>query len=112
MSAAARKSKAGYRPWLLLWKILLGVFCLGVWHLGAIAGLLDRFFISEPSSVAARVWKLFIEGTIWTHLAVTVTEAFLSFGLGVLLGIAFGLALARMPRLASLLDPYLRLANS
>jgi NitT/TauT family transport system permease protein len=97
---------------MLLWQVLLGIFFLGAWQWGASAGLLDRLFFSEPSSVAARVWKLFLEGEIWTHLAVTVTEALLSFVLGVLLGIVFGLALARMPRLASLLDPYLRLANS
>ena len=112
MNATARESKKGHSPPMLLWQVLLGIFFLGAWQWGASAGLLDRFFFSEPGSVAARVWKLFIEGEIWTHLAVTVTEAFLSFVLGVLLGIVFGLVLARMPRLASLLDPYLRLANS
>ena len=97
---------------MLLWQVLLGIVWLGAWEWGASGGVLDKFFFSQPSNIVTRVWKLFSEGAIWTHLAVTVTEAILSFGIGVLLGILFGFALARIPRMALLLDPYVRVANA
>jgi len=97
---------------ILVYQVLLGASALGAWQVGASLGLLDRFFFSRPSDIAVRVWDLFAQGTVWAHLATTLAEALLSFGIGAALGILLGFLLARRPMLAAVFDPYLRVANS
>ncbi|HUQ93467.1 MAG TPA: ABC transporter permease [Bryobacteraceae bacterium] len=97
---------------MVFWQVLLGALMLGIWQWGASSGILDKFFFSRPSDVAGRVWKLFAEGTIWTHLGTTLLEAGLSFAIGVVGGVALGFLLARNRWLAALFDPYIRIANS
>jgi NitT/TauT family transport system permease protein len=97
---------------MAVWQAALGLAFLLAWQWGADAKLLDKFFFSRPSDVLARMWQWISSGSIWGHLAVTLTEALLSFALGVVLGVLFGFLLARVPLLAALLDPYIRIANS
>jgi NitT/TauT family transport system permease protein len=97
---------------MVVWQVLLGAALLGAWQALVSAGLLDKFFFSRPSEVATRVWQWLVTGTIWEHLFVTLTEAFLSFGIGAALGIGLGFLLARVVWLAELLDPYIRILNA
>ncbi|MBI1786252.1 MAG: ABC transporter permease [Acidobacteria bacterium] len=97
---------------MILWQIALGAAFLGAWQWGASAGALDKFFFSRPSDVLGRVFQWLIAGSIWTHLGVTLAEAFLSFAIGVLLGVVCGFVLARVPFLGALFDPYIRIANA
>jgi NitT/TauT family transport system permease protein len=97
---------------VFLSQLLLGVAALSAWQILVTAGVVDKFFFSRPSDVGARLWEWALEGTVWTHLAVTLTEAALSFAIGVALGVAFGFLLARVSWLAAVLDPYIRIANA
>ena len=76
------------------------------------AGLLDPFFFSQPSAIAARVVDWVAEGTIWRHLVVTLEEACLALLIGAGGGIGVGFLLARLPLLGEVLDPYLRVLNA
>src|ERR1700722_8042277 len=95
-----------------IWQILLGAALLLSWEGAAGAGLLDRFFFSRPSEILIRVWQWSSSGEIWEHLAVTFTEALLSFAVGAFLGVLFGFLLARVPLLAARLDPSIKIANA
>lgn len=95
-----------------VWQVLLGAALLGAWQALVSAGILDKFFFSRPSEVATRVWQWLVTGSIWEHLFVTLTEAFLSFAIGAALGVGLGFLLARVGWLAALLDPYIRMANA
>jgi NitT/TauT family transport system permease protein len=97
---------------MLVWQIALGLVLMGAWQALVTAGALDKFFFSRPSDILARVLQWITTGSIWTHLAVTLEEALLSFIIGVGAGIAFGFLLARIPLLASLLNPYIRVLNA
>jgi NitT/TauT family transport system permease protein len=97
---------------MVVWQILLGAAMLSSWQLLVGAGVVDGFFFSRPSDIAGRVWDWLSTGSIWSHLAVTVTEAVLSFGIGVALGVCLGFLLARVHWLGALLDPYIRIANA
>src|SRR6266704_1555491 len=97
---------------IVVWQVALGVAFLLAWEWGADSKLLDKFFFSRPSDVLARVWQWISSGSIWGHLAVTFTEALLSFAIGVFLGVLLGFLLARVPLLAALLDPYIKIANA
>jgi NitT/TauT family transport system permease protein len=97
---------------MVVWQVLMGTTLLGAWQALVGAGLLDKFFFSRPSEVATRVWQWLMTGSIWEHLSVTLTEAFLSFAIGAALGIGLGFLLGRVGWLAALLDPYIRIANA
>src|SRR6266704_7135856 len=97
---------------IVVWQVALGVAFLLAWEWGADSKLLDKFFFSRPSDVLARMWQWISSGSIWGHLAVTFTEALLSFAIGVLCGVVLGFLLARVPLLAALLDPYIKIANA
>ena len=102
---------ASKRP-VLLWQLALGAVVLLSWQLSVTYGWVDKFFFSRASDIAVRVWSMFASGNIWTHLLITVTEAALSFLIGVLLGVVGGFGLARNRWLAAVLDPYIRIANA
>lgn len=107
MSEATKRSVP-----MLVWQILLGAGLLSLWQVGVTYRWMDKFFFSRPSDVAERVWKMFATGSVWAHLATTMTEAALSFAIGVFAGVVFGFLLARNRWLAALLDPYIRIANA
>ena len=97
---------------MLVWHMLLGVLFVAGWQFGVNAGILDKFFFSRPSDIAARVWKMIVAGTVWVHLGTTIIEAALSFFIGVSSGVLFGFLLARNRFLAELFDPYIRVSNA
>ena len=97
---------------MLVWQVLLGTVMISTWQLGVSAGVMDKFFFSRPSDIAARVWQMFLAGTVWGHLGTTMLEAALSFLIGVSSGVLFGFLLARNQFLAALLDPYIRVTNA
>jgi NitT/TauT family transport system permease protein len=93
-------------------QLALGVLFLAGWQALADTGKLDKFFFSRPSDVAARLGEWLRTGSIWIHLAVTLEEAALAFVLGGMAGVLSGFALARIPVLGALLDPYIRVLNA
>jgi NitT/TauT family transport system permease protein len=97
---------------MVVWQVLFGIAVLLTWEGLVSARVMDKFFFSRPSDIVLRVWQWIAAGTVWTHLAVTMTEAALSFAIGVAFGITFGFLLARVNWLAALLDPYIRIANA
>src|SRR3954447_4640323 len=97
---------------MILWQGLLGVMILAGWQALSSAGVLDKFFFSRPVDILARVGQWIWTGSIWSHLIVTLEEAFLSFAFGVTAGILFGFLLARVRFLSDLLNPYIRVLNA
>ncbi|MCW5661178.1 MAG: ABC transporter permease [Burkholderiaceae bacterium] len=108
---------------LRLWQVgvLVAVFML--WHVLTTPGLVPpfvfdddtqaAFFFGEPLKIASRVvnW-FFVTRDIYGHLAITLLETVLAFGLGTALGLGFGLWLALSPVAAAILDPYIKALNS
>jgi NitT/TauT family transport system permease protein len=112
---------------LRAWQLGVLVLVLVLWQLAS-RNEQTAFFIGEPVKVAGRVWSwflpfalpvnvLFPEGLegradIYLHLGVTLLETVLAFGIGTLMGLAFGLWLALAPTASAILDPYIKAANS
>ena len=53
-----------------------------------------------------------VEADIYRHLAVTLIETLLAFGVGSVLGLACGLWLALSPLASAILEPYIKALNS
>ena len=108
---------------LRVWQLGLLVAVLLFWYAMTKPGLLpllmfdnDRqaaFFFGEPLKVAGRIWSWFItEADIYKHLAVTLIETLLAFGIGSVLGLCAGLWLALSPMASALMEPYIKGLNA
>jgi ABC-type nitrate/sulfonate/bicarbonate transport system permease component len=67
---------------------------LAVWQLAASWRIIDPFITSQPSAIAEKVLELANDGSLGYHIAVTVIETLIGFGIGTLLGIAMRHCLA------------------
>ncbi len=91
---------------ILAAQILVGLLLLGGWELAS-GNLIDTFFVSKPSLVAAELWRQIVAGTLWRDLYVTlVQETLLGYAVGSTLGIVAGFLLAQAPLVAKVLNPY------
>ena len=108
---------------LRLWQGSLLLALVAFWYLMTTPGLVpnfmfdnDRqaaFFFGEPVKVALRIWAWFVaEADIYRHLAVTLVETLLAFGVGSVLGLGAGLWLALSPMASAILEPYVKALNS
>ena len=108
---------------LRVWQLAVLVAVFVVWHVLTKPGLVppfvfadDRqaaFFFGEPLVIFGRIGNwFFIQADIYQHLAVTLIETVLAFGIGTLLGLGCGLWLALSPLAAAIADPYIKALNS
>jgi len=97
---------------VLALRLAVLVVVVGIWQVLADTGAIDPFFFSRPSAIAAQIWRWMVGGYIWPHLLVTLIEALLAFVIGTVLGVAAGLAFARIELLAAVFDPYIRIFNA
>jgi len=105
------------RGGLLLCQLLVALVFFGLWQLLATVPLfghtvLPPFFFSTPVNVFNRILKWLIEGTIWRHLLVTLTESVLAFVIGSLSGALIGFWFARQQTVAAIFDPYVKMMNA
>jgi NitT/TauT family transport system permease protein len=97
---------------LRTYQLLLLVAMFGIWYLLTETELLPPFFFGNPVVVLQKTWEWFASGRIYSHLAITLVETVLAFGVGTLLGLVVGLWLALSPLASAMLDPYIKAANS
>lgn len=84
--------------------ILLG------WQLAS-GSMLPKYLISSPSDVIARLYKLFASGSVWPDVGVTTEELLVGYAIGVVGGLAVGIALGTWKFAAALLEPLLAAVN-
>jgi len=90
---------------IVLWQIFATVPVFG--HI-----LLPPFFFSNPVDIFSQIVKWFSTGVIWKHLWITLLESILAFVIGSVGGVLVGFWFARQPRVASVFDPYVKMANA
>ncbi|HYZ63236.1 MAG TPA: ABC transporter permease [Acetobacteraceae bacterium] len=109
--AARRRSRR-----VLFWRLTILVGFLGSWELASRTEIIDEFFYSKPSDIAARLYDWITEGTssgpLWYHLWVTMEEAIIGFVTGASAGIVVGIALGRNAMLSDIFSIYIKLINS
>ena len=97
-------------------RLLVAVVVLGGWELGVRAGVIDKFFWSQPSEIAAKLWLWVTQGTdlgpIWDQIVVTMEETVGGFIVGSILGVILGVVLGRSRLLSDVLGPYIKAANA
>lgn len=111
-AVGAQRTGLAHKTKIRLFQLAVVVLTFGSWEGLGRAGVVDPFYFSMPSSIVARIWEWFTAGDIYTHLAITLAETILSFGIGTLLGISLGLWLGLSRLAAEVLDPFIKVFNA
>jgi NitT/TauT family transport system permease protein len=100
------------RDWMNFYRLLLLAALIALWYALTSTEVLPPFFFGDPLKVGAIVVSWVTSGKVLIHLAYTLVETFLSFALGTLLGVSFGLVLGLNDFVGRLLDPFIKAANA
>ena len=109
---SAPRTGLAHKTKIRLFQLAVVVLLFGSWEGFGRAGVVDPFYFSMPSSIVVRIWEWFTAGDIYTHLAITLAETILSFGIGTLMGISLGLWLGLSKLAAEVLDPFIKIVNA
>ncbi len=90
---------------ITLGRIAFGVLFLLAWELGS-GRVVDQFFVSKPTHIAAALWDLLVRENLLYHLRFTVTEALAGYLIGASAGLLLGFALARLELLYRIVEPF------
>lgn len=113
MSAVSpQRTGLAHKTKIRLFQLVVVVLLFGSWEGFGRVGVIDPFYFSMPSSIVVRIWEWFAAGDIYTHLAITLAETILSFGIGTLIGISLGLWLGLSKLAAEVLDPFIKIVNA
>ncbi|MEW2296930.1 ABC transporter permease [Streptomyces sp. NPDC006743] len=97
-------------------RVLLLVAVLGLWEALSRAEVIDPFNFSMPSKIWDQMWTWITHGTALGSLGeqiwYTLYEALIGWVFGVVAGVVLGIALGRIPFLADVLGPYIKVLNS
>jgi NitT/TauT family transport system permease protein len=105
--------------------LLLATFLVAWQWLPSVGGLSDRFkilnpfFISSPSEVATRIWRI-SSGTdqtagaisVWPYIVNTVKATLVGFAVGAVCGLGMGAAMSNSPLMAQVFRPFLVAINT
>ncbi|MDB5510123.1 MAG: Binding-protein-dependent transport system inner rane component [Hyphomicrobiales bacterium] len=82
------------------------VTVLLVWELSCRLVGISSLILPAPSAILVRFVDLILTGTIWPHLAATLTAVLSGFGLGVVAGLVSGAVISLVPAVERLVYPY------
>ncbi|MDI3341183.1 MAG: ABC transporter permease [Sphaerobacter sp.] len=87
--------------------LTVGLGLLGLWELLARSGVVAGFLLPAPGEVAETFARGVRSGLLWRYTRVTLIESLTGFGLGTLVALPAGYAIARSRLLARALEPYI-----
>lgn len=100
------------KRWVGFYQAIIFIVFFSGWELSSQKQWIDPLLFSSPS----KIWNLLLEkiqdGTLVSHIGVTLTETVLGFILGTLLGTILAAVLWWSPMISRVLDPYLVILNA
>ena len=97
------------RPGSVLLRRYVGVFTplalLALWEFGARLGAIDARFFPAPTTIAAALIEMAVNGELWEHVAVSLVRISVGFMLGVIPGVVLGLVMGFVPLVRAALRP-------
>jgi NitT/TauT family transport system permease protein len=85
---------------------------LALWQAIVWLGDYPPFILPAPHQVAARLWEVIADGSLWRHAWVTLREVLAGLALGALVATLLGYGLAHSPLAERLLTPFLVASQS
>lgn len=75
------------------------------WELSS-GRIVDQFFVSKPSAIAASWWAMLVKESLLYHLQFTIVEALTGYLIGAVAGLIMGFALARSELVYRIVEPF------
>lgn len=100
------------RHFVLILRIVVLIFFLGLWEVTATVGIIDSFIFSSPSKILSCFLSMIADGSIFPHLASTLYETIVSFLLVTGISVLAAILLWFSRKLSAILEPYLVVLNS
>lgn len=99
---------------ILVWSLRIGILILllGIWQFVTDIGWADPFLVSSPSRILLALQSLYLEGTLFYHIGITLTETIIGFFIAVGLGCVIALLLWWSELLRKVLEPYIVVLNA
>lgn len=97
---------------IFLTQIFVLLVFLAYWEISARLKLIDPFITSQPSRIVNTVIRLYNEGQLFNHIAVTCFETIVGFISGTIIGTLIAVVLWWSEFLSKVLEPYLVILNS
>jgi len=85
--------------------ILSPLMLLLLWEALVRLQLLDYRFFPPPSAIVGRFWELLVDGTISSHVAMSLFRVFSGFLVGTVPGVVIGLTMGLFPVVRAALEP-------
>ncbi|MGI6706453.1 MAG: ABC transporter permease [Clostridia bacterium] len=93
-------------------RLVILVLFIILWEIAASRGWIDSFITSSPSRITRTLQNLWNEGSLFSHIGITLVETVIGFTLGTFLGTFIAALLWWSEFAAKVADPYLVVLNS
>ena len=93
-------------------RYLIAIIFILQWEITARLKIIDSFFFSSPSRIINQIISMVKDNDFFQHLSITLLEIIISFSVVTLISITFAVLMWCIPRLSTILEPYLIIFNS
>ena len=93
-------------------RVMILVLFLALWELCTRLDMVDDFIFSSPSRVFSCFRKMVLDGSIFSHIGITLFETIVSFLIVTVIGISAAVLLWSSRSASEILEPYLVMLNS
>lgn len=100
------------KRWVHFYQIIIFLVFFSSWEFLSRIQWIDPLIFSSPAKITTLLIDKIQDGTLITHIGVTLTETVFGFILGTLLGTILAAILWWSPFLSKILDPYLVILNA
>ena len=97
---------------VLSWQLSILIAFIALWEIASRLYWIDPLLFSSPSKVISLIVTRFANGSIFSHLQITLFETIIGFIIGTIGGIIIATMLWSSGRFAKIMDPYLVVFNA
>ncbi|RDW20989.1 ABC transporter permease [Oceanobacillus chungangensis] len=97
---------------VLTWQLAILIFFIALWEIASRFYWIDPLLFSSPTKVIDLLITRFANGSIFSHVSITLFETILGFIIGTIGGILIAIMLWTSARFSKVMDPYLVVFNA
>lgn len=89
----------------MIGRVVFAAAFFAVWELAS-GRIVDQFFVSRPSAIAASLWAMATKEALAYHLQFTIVEALVGYLIGASAGLVSGFLIARSDLVYRIVEPF------
>lgn len=93
-------------------RLLIIILFIAIWEVLARYQIINTFLYSSPSKMINTIYKLSVDGELFKHIGITLSEIFISFIVSIFIGIMTSIIFWSNKFIQEICDPYITILNS